>query len=405
MNFSTPAIQPKNWGSFFTAILFATGALAMFVLGFFLALISVLTQPNIKTSEPVSVLMLAFGKVAIGLLLIPGFYFNVINFLGRPDANNLAIKVDDRIFFSSLITLWLLSLMIGQAISTSQPVASLFLPFLNFLAVCLPIVMYLRIGLRGITLPSFRHVWTVFGASLVVSPILALILEACVFGAFLAIYILIVKFIPELNNQFSLMISTYESSKQSEDAIMQLVANLLFSPGTAIAALGIFSVAIPFIEETFKIILLWLLKNQIHRPSDGFVLGTLCGAAFALVENISFTSLGYADWSSSAAVRASAALPHIFNSGLLGWALISAKENHRYRQLAITFLAVTLVHGAWNAISLGLAMNSLAAYVPIIPFYLRNSYPWIAGWILLALAIFSGLIYNNSQMKKLQLAE
>jgi RsiW-degrading membrane proteinase PrsW (M82 family) len=133
---------------------------------------------------------------------------------------------------------------------------------------------------------------------------------------------------------------------------------------------------------------------------DGFVLGILCGAAFALAENIGFTSAGSADWISSIAARTTTALPHIFNSGLFGWALASAWKEHRYGRLLGTFITVILVHGTWNAISLGLAMNGLNNLIVEVPTLFRYDFAWMAGWIVMAIGTLIGLIRNNRQMRK-----
>jgi hypothetical protein len=113
-----------------------------------------------------------------------------------------------------------------------------------------------------------------------------------------------------------------------------------------------------------------------------------------------FASAGAADWAANAAARATAALPHIFNSGLLGWALVSAWKEQRYGRLVASFLAVVLVHGAWNAISLGLALSEFSVYVAEVPALLQSSYPWYAAWAVLIVGSLSGLIFNNRQMRK-----
>jgi len=250
-------------------------------------------------------------------------------------------------------------------------------------------------------LPSARRTWSLFGASLIVSPTLAFILEGLAVVVIVLLYALYASFIPGLQATLKSTLNAFLARNGSEADSTRLAANLLFAPGAAFTALTTFSLAVPLIEETSKTILMWPLINRIRRPVDGFVLGTLCGAAFALAENFGFSSTGSADWTINVATRATAALPHMLNSGILGWALVSAWKEHRYGQLAKAFLAVILIHGAWNATSLGLAMNSLADYAIDVPFYLQYSYPWLSAWVLLAVGAFGGLIYNNTQMRKL----
>jgi RsiW-degrading membrane proteinase PrsW (M82 family) len=200
---------------------------------------------------------------------------------------------------------------------------------------------------------------------------------------------------------FSTLITSIKPGNASDSEMTRLTATLLYAPGASVAALGAFSFAIPLIEETFKLTVMWFYLGRIRRPVDGFVLGILCGAAFALTENIGFTSAGSADWAASIAARTTTALPHIFNSGLLGWALVSAWREHRFGRLIATFFAVILVHGTWNAISLGLAMSGLAPYVAEAPAIFQNDFSWLAAWGIMAAGTLIGLVYNNHQMRKL----
>jgi RsiW-degrading membrane proteinase PrsW (M82 family) len=294
---------------------------------------------------------------------------------------------------------WVLILVFGQVISGNQLAAAIILPFLNILALGLPILVYLRISLRGLEMPDARRGWSIFGASLIISPIFSLIFEAIAVGVILLLYLLYASTIPGLKDVFSTLYQSLQSGGVSENESLLLAAKALFAPGAALATLTIFSIAVPLIEETFKVTLIMVYIKKIPRPVDGFVLGILCGAAFALFENIGYANSGSAGWAANAAARATVALPHIINSGILGWGLVSAYKEHRFGRLAGAFLTAVLIHGAWNAISLGLVMTGFASLISDVPFYLKNEYPWIAGWIVLAIGALIGLVFYNRKMK------
>jgi hypothetical protein len=344
--------------------------------------------------------MLAGGTFLLAILLSPGFYFNCRKFFNKPKRSLNLPSFDDWIVFPALITTWLASLVLGYTISGSQIASTILLPLVNIFAIGLPILFYICISLRGLELPTARRGWSIFGASLLVSPALAFIFEGLALGVIIILFMIYASFVPGLQDTLKSLMTTFQSSNRNEAESMRLAANLIFAPGAAVAVLGTFSVAVPLIEETFKIILILPFLNRIRRPVDGFVLGILCGAAFALSENIGFSSAGSADWAVNVAARATAALPHMFNSGIFGWALVSAWKQHRVWLLALTFFSIILVHGTWNAVSLGLAMNNLAQYEANIPSFLQNSYPWIAAWVVLAAGSFVGLLFNNLQMRK-----
>lgn len=401
MNYLSPTNQPNDWGAFIMGLILALGAASMLALVGFLVLFGLSAMPGMNTGEPLSILILAGGTFVLGILLLPGCYFNFRRFFHKSDKCLHLPALDDRILIPALITTWLLSLILGQISTGSQMVSVFVLPVINIFAIGLPILFYIRISLRGLEFPSARRGWSIFGASLVISPALAFIFEALAVGVIILLFMVYASFIPGLQDVLKSLINSFQSSSRGEDETMRRTANLLFAPGVAFTALGAFSLAVPLIEETIKTILIWPFLSRIRRPVDGFVLGILCGSAFALTENIGFASAGSADWAVSAAVRATSALPHIFNSGMFGWALVCAWKERRFRQLATTFLTIILVHGTWNAISLGLAMSNFAPYVTDVPFYLQYSYPWIAAWIVLALGTFGGLIFINIQMRKL----
>ena len=108
----------------------------------------------------------------------------------------------------------------------------------------------------------------------------------------------------------------------------------------------------------------------------------------------------------TAAQRAGSALPHMLNSGILGWALVSAWKERTYIKLGAAYLAVMLIHGLWNAISMALLLNALVPYAqqPVLPI-IANPTPLFTGWVVLMLGTFCGLIYCNQALRRSQPAQ
>ncbi len=400
MNQTSNGPKSVEWAALTMGIFLTLSFGTLSLLSVVLAVLGLTSLPKLNTSEPLSLLILALGLFGLALLLLPGIYLNGRKLFHLPDAQLTFPTINDQILIPAIVVTWLLTLAIGQQISSNQTLSMLILPLANLLATGLPILLYVRISLRGLEFPSARRGWSIFGSSIIISPFLALIFEVISVGAIFVLFMIYASFVPGLKDVLFTLGSAITSGSNNEAEMTRLVAKLFYAPGIAVAALAAFSLAIPLIEETFKLTVLWFYFGRIRRPLDGFVLGILCGAAFALGENIGFTSAGAADWAASAVARSTSALPHIFNSGLLGWALVSAWKEQRYGRLLGAFSAVLLVHGAWNAISLGLALNTLTAYVAVVPFFLQSSLPWYAGWSLLALGAFGGLIFNNHQMRQ-----
>jgi hypothetical protein len=405
MNQSAPDNKSVDWPALFMGLFLISGAALLLMMAMFFIIAGLTSGPEVKNAGPLSMYLLATGTLLMGLLLLPGIYFNGRKFFGAADLILRFPRINDWILIPALVGIWILTLVLGQ-LSTGHVILSiLILPIANIFAVGLPILLYLRISLRGLDFPAARRGWSVLGASMLITPSLALFFEAIAIGIIVLLLFFYANTIPGLMETFNTLVTSIKGGNASDSEITRVAASLLYAPGTSVAALSAFSFAIPLIEETFKLTVLWLYLGRIRRPVDGFILGTLCGVAFALVENIGFTSAGSADWLANIAARTTTALPHIFNSGLLGWALVSAWREHRFGRLFATFFAVVLVHGTWNAISLGLAMSGLAAYVADVPAILQNEFAWLAAWGLMAIGTFIGLVYNNRQMRKLSTIE
>ncbi len=400
---SRPVIRIMSWGALITGVFLALGAASMLALAGLINLIGLSAVVSQKTNEPLSILLLSGGIFSIGILLLPGVYFNFLVFFNKPNTCKKGLTLDDRILIPSLIFSWIFSLALGQLSTLNYIFSAITLPWINLFAIGLPILLYIRISLRGMELPTAQRMWSIFGASLIISPSLSIIFEIIAVVVIILLYTLYLRFLPGQQVFLNTLIRTFQSSNQGIEESMRLVADLFFAPGIAITALATFSLAIPLIEETLKVILIWPIINRIHCPSEGFALGSLCGAAFALTENFGFSSSGSNDWVANVAIRATVALPHIFNSGLMGWAIVSSWKNHHYGKFALAFASIFLLHGTWNAISLGIAVNNFAPYSVNIPFYLQNMYPWIVAWIFLTIGLFGGLVFNNSRMRSSRL--
>jgi hypothetical protein len=405
MNGTLTENRSTNLPALFISLFLAAGAALMAMMSMLFVLTGITSQPQLKNSDPLSMYVLAAGTLFVAILLLPGIYFNGRKFFGASDINLRLPRINDWILIPLLIILWGMTLLFGQLAAGHKLLAIVVLPFANIFAVVLPILLYVRISLRGLKFPSARRSWSVLGASMLITPTLALIFEAIAVGIIVVLLLLYANAVPGLKETFATLVKDMRAGGNSDEEMTRIAASLLFAPGAFVATLSAFSLAVPLIEETFKLAVLWLYLGRIRRPVDGFVLGILCGTAFALVENIGFTSAGSANWISSVAARTTTALPHIFNSGLLGWALVSAWREHRYGRLLAAFIAVILVHGSWNAISLGLAMSSLSSYVAETPLLLQNEIAWFVAWAFMAIGTFLGLLYNNRQMRKVSNAD
>jgi hypothetical protein len=113
------------------------------------------------------------------------------------------------------------------------------------------------------------------------------------------------------------------------------------------------------IEEAVKPLALWFLGKDLRSPAEGFALGALCGAGFALVEGVLAASGAIEMLGIGLAARFTSTLMHITASGLVGWGIASIRLEKRYwRGLGAYLLACTL-HGLWNGSVITVVYGSL----------------------------------------------
>ena len=83
---------------------------------------------------------------------------------------------------------------------------------------------------------------------------------------------------------------------------MQILAPYLINPFILISLFLVLGVFTPLIEETLKPAIVWLLAKRLQRPSQGFALGVISGAGFALVESLLASSTPGQGWGQLLAV-------------------------------------------------------------------------------------------------------
>lgn len=397
---SSPAAPQTDWAALALGLSLLLSALGLIASAPLLALLGLSAMSTLGLNDTLSILMLAAGSLVLGILLTPGVYLNACRFFHLPEPSLRLPAINARLIAPALMAAWLASLALGYISSINQVATVALLPLANIAAVLLPISTLLILCLQGLPLPTPRRAWSIFGLSAMLGPTLSIFFQLFAFLGFAAFFALYATSTPGLDVIFLNMIGELQSETMSLNFVSQQAATLLLAPGTVLALFGLFSLAVPIIEEAFKVSLLWFYAGRLRSPVEGFVLGVLCGAAFALAENIGFASAGADNWLANVATRATTSLPHIFNSGLMGWALAGFWQKPNALRLALAYLAAVLVHGVWNALSIALALNALNSPTIALPAIIETPLPAIITWGVLISGLLTGLLLANRQMRK-----
>ncbi len=352
--------------SLFLAIFSGLGILFTFSGGMFMLLSGVLAlgRPALfqnLAAAPDSDFLLANGLFLCAVLLTPSLYYS----LRRISAKSIQPASIRPIRFWQVIVilaLWVISVLLGawpgNHLEVSWPVTPLFyLP-----AIALPVLTLLWIGLGGLPLGSRQRLWGTFGIGMLAGPGLAALAESVIYLSLAVLGLGLLAFHPEWMGTFT-QIETQLASARDLDTILAVLAPYLMNPLVILLAVFVMAGLVPLIEELVKPIAVWLLAGRLRSPAQGFALGILSGAGFALVEGLVAASSAGEDWSVLAVARAGGSLMHILATGLMGWGIASAWQERRILRLIGSYALSVSIHGLWNGMTVMIVFGGLRAFL------------------------------------------
>ena len=290
------------------------------------------------------------------------------------------------------------AILIGSRISGIEPFNWLVLPILTIPAIVLPLGVLLALGTQGLPLGTRWQSWSVLGVGMTLSPLLLLTLEAVVA---IILFIGILAYIsvqPDLAAEFQAIAEQIMILGPQSQATMDLLTPFLTRPSVIVTALLFIAVLVPAIEELLKPLGVWLLARSLGSPAQGFTLGALSGAGYALIETVGVSGQ-VSEWGILLFTRIGTGLLHITTSALVGAAIVLAWRERRYLRLIGTYFLAVLLHGLWNAFAILFTFSTLAEFLGQ-PGRLATIQPWIAAaMILLAISLFLLLIISNRRMR------
>ena len=291
-------------------------------------------------------ILTASTLIAIGLLLLPLTWLSVKRLRGE-EFDSFILPPLRPWAWVAIPGLWLLVITLASFFHDA-PGAAWYIPVLHFLSIALPIYLVVRIATNRISLGSTQRAWTVFGIGMTLSPLLAVIAEIIMLGLGVLVIAVYLGFNPETMAEVEYLIDQIDQAPDM-DSLVYLLGPLLKNPLTLLTALTFLSFLVPVIEESAKSLGIWLVSDRLKSPAQGFALGILSGAGFALAESLSASLTVDDTWGVTLFVRAVSGSMHMLATGLVGWGIAYARLEKRYfRMISMTLLAISL-HAAWNA--------------------------------------------------------
>ena len=287
----------------------------------------------------------------MGLLLLPSAILSLRRIMGLPSRD---VSIPAGRFGLSILLVPIVLAAGSWLFSVGQ--SNLVAP-LHILVSLLIVAWLLWIAIRELHPGSGQRAWGALGAGLALTPVFALMFEI-IGGIFLLVILAIyVSSNPALMQTLDSLQSFTQQVNPNIEMLLERLQPFFNDPfvlGTAFIGLGLF---VPLIEELFKPIGVMLLLRRPLTAAQGFALGALCGAGYALAENLTIGA-DAETWALISIGRFGTTIMHIFTTALSGYALARAKNERRYLALFGTYLLNVFIHGAWNSL---VVLNSAAA--------------------------------------------
>lgn len=361
-------------------------------------------------TQAIPIGLLAWSSILSGLLLLPAALLNFFKLKSRPapswlDTGNPRFRK----IVLGVILIWPVIVLLGW-LAAGQPTAAAFLLApLSVLAAGLPILWLVNVSQWGLETGPEKRKWELFGFSLAVSPIVIIVVELIAIVALTLVGGLVLGLRmadnPRIERDLMHIVNQVAIAGDDLDMVLKLLQPLLLQPAVIYWSLAIFAGIMPIIEELIKPLALWALADRDISPREGFVGGLLCGAGFALLENVLYftSAIAAEDWLIMAISRSSTGVLHMLATGLVGWGLARAWRDGKWPFLALTTLGAFVLHGLWNALALAAGVAPLFVF-GIEPGFWKTILFYIP-LILLFLIAIGGMVGINRYLKRQQARE
>ena len=388
--------------SLFGSLLFLLGAVFFFSIGLVMgvtALTSLLIGETVQANQ--TIFFLAFGFE--GLILLIATFISLQKFFNKISAEQSLVFSISAKQIALCIIITGIAIIIGSQISSLESVNWIFLPLLTIPAVALPLWLLLGITVQKLPFGSRWQTWNVLGLGMTLGPLILITLEAAVIIiGFIGLIVYIVTQ-PELISELERLSNEIVLLGPNSEKAIDLIAPYLTRPGVMVGALLYFALIIPAIEEIFKPIGVWLLAGKLESPAQGFALGALSGAAFALAETFGVSGQTN-DWAVLLLTRIGTGILHITTSAMMGAAIVLAWRERRYLQLIGNYILVVALHGLWNALAIVFTFSTIMELLDQQGLLRTWQLPVSISMNLLAMGMFVLLLMYNRKLRNAQAA-
>jgi hypothetical protein len=383
--------------SLLSSLLFSLGAVLVFSTALLMGLtafVSLVQGKDVQIQQ--TILFVAFGFEAIILVLAAFFSFQKT--LEKPSADRETSFSLPPWQMILIVIAASLSILVGSWVDGIETVNWLVLPILTMPAVVLPLGALLALATRNLPLATRWQSWSILGLGMTLIPFILLILEIVIAIILFFGVIAYIMAQPELAYRLQGISQQILVLGPQSEAAFELLSPLLTKPGVIVTALIYTALFVPAVEELFKPLGVWFLATRLDSPAQGFALGALSGASYALIETIGVSGQG--EWASLLFTRIGTGLLHITTSALMGAAIVLALRQRRYLRLLGTYMLAITLHGLWNTSAILYSFSSLAKMLGQTDRLSTLQPITVIAMSVLAVVLFLILLITNHQIRK-----
>jgi hypothetical protein len=366
-----------------------------------LLIVGILALTGSASEQAYPLFSLGWNAVLVVMLLLPGIFYSLEWLTGKRLLPRYTSGLPIKMATILAICLWPLAIFAGDRIARTTDVTRMVLPALQVLAVGIPLWLLVRLGIRGIHKQTRQRIWGTLNFGLIVTSPVALAVEIIVFAAAGLLGVFWVMTRPDLIQELERLASRLMVTQANPDMVLRIIKPYMQKPLVIFSVLAAGAGLAPLVEELIKPLALWLFVRKL-QPADGFVLGVISGAAFALLESLNNLAnpLG-TEWAAVVFGRLGTGILHTVTTGLTGWALASAWSKRQYIRVGAATLLAMCLHMLWNTFGLLVGFNGvLKPENPIAILSLRLGSIAPLAMIVLAVAMVAILIIGNHLLKK-----
>ena len=259
-----------------------------------------------------------------------------------------------------LLLLFLLALVLGQAVLSYSVSPALLFPLFHVAASTFPPLFILAVvghALRGVT--TWRHVVLQASSGVFLAAPLAIILETVAILLIATAAFAGLALQPGGQNLLITVTSYLQDPAWLQDP--SALAPALLTPAIMAAVVALVAGLIPLIEEAVKTIGVGLLTNRRTSLPQAVLWGLAAGAGFSIAEGLLNSAGALGAWLPTVLMRVGTTLLHCVTGALMGLAWYQIISERRWARGLGLYLVSVATHGLWNGLAAVIALFSVTA--------------------------------------------